>query len=68
MAEKPVLTIAGSRDTLLPREQNVDVLNALIRNEGKGLLQSLTFDCDHGMNMHRGEIKACVAEFLRTLC
>jgi dienelactone hydrolase len=68
MAEKPVLTIAGSRDTLLPREQNVDVLNALIRKEGKGLLQSLTFDCDHGMNMHRGEIKACVAEFLRTLC
>ncbi len=68
MAEKPVLTVAGARDTLLPREKHIDVLNGLIEREGRGLLKTLTFDCDHGMNMRRSEIKAKIADFLRGLC
>ncbi|MBR0139647.1 MAG: alpha/beta fold hydrolase [Firmicutes bacterium] len=68
MAGKPVLTVAGAKDFLLPREGHLDILNGLIEKEGKGLLKSLTFDCDHGMNMHRSEIKAAVSGFLKDLC
>lgn len=68
MAKKPVLTVAGARDTLLPREKHIDLLNSLIEKEGRGLLETVTFDCDHGMNMHRTEIKEHIARYLKGLC
>ena len=67
LASKPVLTIAGSRDDLLPREEHLDVLISAIEKEGKGLHTGLTFNTDHGMNTDRNEIKKAVSDYLKSL-
>ncbi len=63
LAEKPVLTVAASRDALLPKEDHIDRLNAAIESCGKGLLQKRCFDTDHALNADRPAIRKAVADF-----
>ena len=67
LAAKPVLTVAGSRDDLLPREEHLDILTAAIEKQGKGPHTNLTFNTDHGMNTERNEVKKAVSDFLKSL-
>ena len=64
LAEKPILTVAGGLDTLLPPEEHIDRLNAAIEACGKGKLTALRFETDHAFNLHRPEIRTAVADFL----
>lgn len=63
LAEKPVLTVAASRDVLLPKADHIDRLSAAIEAEGKGKLQTLCFDSDHSFNNDRPAVRAAVAQF-----
>lgn len=63
LAEKPVLTIAASRDALLPREDHIDRLNAAIGRFGGDRLEMRCFDTDHALNDERPAIRDAVAAF-----
>jgi len=65
LAEKPVLTVAAAQDTLLPREDHIDRLNAAIEACGKGKLKMLCFDSDHAFNVDRPAVREAVAAFFR---
>lgn len=67
LSNKNILTIRGNFDNALPRAENIDVLNNAIKAYNKGKLHEMSFDCDHGMNMHRTDIKNCIADFLTSL-
>ena len=64
LADKPILTVTGTLDTVLPREDHVDRLNAAIAACGKGKLVSKVYETDHPFNMHRDEIRRDVIDFL----
>lgn len=68
LAKKPVLTVAGARDTLLPRAEHLDVLHEAMEKHGAPLLKKAEFGCDHGMNTDRQAIKECIAAFLKEQC
>ena len=63
LAEKPVLTIAASRDMLLPKEDHIDRLNVAIEACGKGKLKKLCFDADHAFNTDRPAVRNAVTAF-----
>ncbi len=63
LAKKPILTVAASYDTLLPREDHIDRLNAAIEECGGGRLKTLCFDTDHSMNIDRAAVRAAVTAF-----
>ena len=63
LAEKPVLTIAASRDALLPKEDHIDRLNAAIGRFGGDRLEMRCFDTDHALNDERPAIRDAVAAF-----
>ncbi|MBR0374521.1 MAG: alpha/beta fold hydrolase [Mogibacterium sp.] len=65
MADKDVLLIAGARDFLLPEAENLGLLRSQIEAQGKGKLQYLSFDTDHGMNTCRDAIKQSLIAFCR---
>ena len=67
MADKDVLLIAGSRDFLLPEDENLGVLRKIIEAQGKGKLRYLCFDTDHGMNTCRDEIKRSLIGFFTSI-
>lgn len=64
LSDKNVLTLRGDLDFALPRAENIDILNNAIKAYNKGKLTEKSFECDHGMNMQRNEIKQAIAEFL----
>ncbi len=63
LAEKPVLTVAAARDSLLPKADHIDRLNAAIEAEGKGKLRQLCFEDDHAFNTSRATVRTAVAQF-----
>ena len=66
LAEKPVLTVAAEQDSLLPREEHIDRLNAAIAACGKGKLSTVSFDDDHCYNRHRAEVRRTVIAYLKS--
>ena len=65
LALKPVLTVSAARDTLLPKADHIDRLEAAIDQEGRGKHEKLLFDSDHSFNKDRPEVRAAVAGFFR---
>ena len=63
LAGKPVLTVAAGRDSLLPKADHIDRLNAAIEACGKGKLRQLCFEDDHAFNANRAAVRAAVAGF-----
>ncbi len=64
LADKPVLTVAGELDALLPYADHVGRLNAAIEACGKGKLTKKKYVTDHGFNMERSQIKQDIVDFL----
>lgn len=70
LSKKPAMIIAGTYDTLLPREENLDLLAAAVKKEddgGTGCLIVKEFGTDHDMDMNRRAILECVGTFLADL-
>ena len=65
LADKPIMTVTGTLDTLLAREEHIDRLNAAIASCGKGKLTAKVYETDHAFNMHRPEIRQDVIDFLK---
>ena len=65
LAEKPVLTVAGTMDALLPLDQHCGRLNQAIESCGKGKLTAKIYETDHPFNMHRAEIRQDIIDFVK---
>ena len=65
LADKPILTVAGTLDALLPLDEHAGKLNAAIAAYGKGKLTAKVYDTDHPFNMFRQGIRQDVVNFLR---
>ncbi|MDR1271861.1 MAG: alpha/beta fold hydrolase [Clostridiales Family XIII bacterium] len=66
LSAKPLLLIAGSMDADLPREENIDLLAAAIKEIDGGKLKELTLDTDHGIGAQRYTAIRTVAEFFES--
>ena len=64
LADKPILTVAGTLDTLLAKDEHVGRLNAAIDACGKGKLVPKVYATDHAFNMFRPQIRQDVVDFL----
>ena len=65
LSRKPILTVAGTLDTLLPTAEHVGRLNAAIAAYGKDRLTAKVYETDHSFSMDRPEIRRDVIDFLR---
>jgi pimeloyl-ACP methyl ester carboxylesterase len=67
LSKKPVLTVGGDFDTVLPRADNIDLLNAAIQSYHRGNLTTKTFPVDHSMNFNRNQVMRDVGEYMVNL-
>ena len=65
LADRPVLTVAASLDTLLPKEEHIDRLSDAIEACGKGKLQRLCCADDHAFNRNRAAVREAVCAFFK---
>ena len=64
LADKPILTIAATKDAVLPKEEHIDRLNEAIASYGKGKLVTRVYEDDHPYNVHRAEVRQDIVDFL----
>ena len=69
MAQKPVMTIAGTEDVILAKDRNIDILRRSIKGafNSKANLEEFDVVTDHGMNFNRSEIKKTAIDFLKKI-
>lgn len=65
LADRPVLTVAASLDTLLPKAAHIDRLSDAIEACGRGRLQRLCYEDDHAFNRNRAKVREAVCAFFK---
>jgi hypothetical protein len=68
LAGRPLLLVAGERDTITPPALNHDPVLAMVRAAGAGRLVELRLDADHAFDDKRVALARGVLDFLRTNC
>jgi pimeloyl-ACP methyl ester carboxylesterase len=68
LATKPLLLVAGSRDTVTPPALHQDPLVARLANEPDAKLQTALLDADHAFADRRVELSRLVLRWLATDC
>lgn len=63
LVHKPLLAIAGTRDTDIPRAEHLDLLTSSIQTAGGKQLTVRSFVTDHAMNEERLAIQRALANF-----
>lgn len=68
LAGRPLLLVAGERDTITPPALNHDPVLAMVRASGAGRLVELRLDAGHAFDDRRVALARGVLDFLRTNC
>lgn len=63
LSQKPLLAVAATMDTDIPRELNVNVLTSAIRALGGTRMQELTLRTNHSLGDMRGALKSALCSF-----
>lgn len=68
LAGRPLLFVAGTRDTIIPKTEHHDRILAALRAAGAARLTEWGFDDDHVFSAHRIELARRLIDWLRAAC